>query len=80
MSTKALIYVRGSLMPKALCLFSLAISGLVLLLFGGDMVLQIAGMTTLAPLSGASMLMDASFTVVAILVAAMSWFTYREQV
>ncbi len=67
-------------MPKALCLISLAIAVLTLLLFGSDLILQIAGMTSLAPLSGASMLMDGAFTVIAGVMAALSWFTYKEQV
>ena len=67
-------------MPKALCLTSLAIAVLVLLLFASDMILQLAGMTTIAPLSGASMIMDAAFSFAAIIMAVLSWITYREQV
>lgn len=67
-------------MPKALCLISLAIAVLMLLLFGSDLVLQLAGMTNMAPLEGASLLMDGAFSVLSGIIAAMSWFTYKEQV
>ncbi len=67
-------------MPKALCLTSLAIAVLMLLLFGSDLVLQLAGMTSMAPLEGASLMMDAAFAVISIIIAVMSWFTFKEQV
>ena len=48
-------------MPKALCLFSLVASILVVCLFSADAAMGMAGMKSLAPLSGASMTMDLTF-------------------
>ncbi|WP_164103120.1 hypothetical protein [Candidatus Laterigemmans baculatus] len=67
-------------MPKALCLTSLVVAALLLLLFLADLVLRLAGLTDIAPLQGASLLMDAGFLVFAAILAYLSWSTYREQV
>lgn len=66
-------------MPKALCLFSLVVAILLLLLFSADLILYLAGQTSLAPLQGASLMMDVAFVVFAGLIAYLSWSTYREQ-
>ncbi|MEX0825087.1 MAG: hypothetical protein WD119_02925 [Pirellulaceae bacterium] len=66
-------------MPKALCLFSLAIAILIMVLFLIDAVMKMAGMPDSAPLRGASLLMDLTFIIVGITVAVMSWLTFKEQ-
>jgi hypothetical protein len=66
-------------MQKILCLISLAISGIVCLLFVVDLVLGMAGMVSAAPFKFANMWMDIVFALGAGTIAVMSWFTYREQ-
>lgn len=67
-------------MPKALCLTSLAVAMLIVVLFLSDLVLRLAGMQEMAPLRGASLLMDVVFVIVGGVVAYMSWTTFRQQV
>lgn len=67
-------------MPKALCLTSLVVAILVVVLFLADLLLGVAGMQEMAPLRGASLLMDAVFVIVGGVMAYMSWLTYRQQV
>lgn len=67
-------------MPKALCLTSLVVAILVVVLFLADLLLGVAGMQEMAPLRGASLLMDVVFVTVGGVVAYMSWLTYRQQV
>jgi hypothetical protein len=76
MSHTAIIQ-RGSLMPKALCITSLAIALLVLLIFLTDLITHFA--MGKGVLGGASLLMDIAFLVVGIGLAVMSWLTFREQ-
>ncbi|KAA5546349.1 hypothetical protein FYK55_04645 [Roseiconus nitratireducens] len=66
-------------MPKALCLFSLVASILVVSLFLLDAVAGLAGMTSLAPLGYASLMMDITFVVLGGILIYLSWSTYREQ-
>jgi hypothetical protein len=66
-------------MPKALCLISLVASVLVLVLFGADAAMGMFGMKDLAPLGGASLMMDIAFTIFSAVMIFMSWTTYREQ-
>ena len=66
-------------MPKALCLSSLAVAMLIVVLFLIDLVMRLAGMQDMAPLRGASLMMDIAFTIVGGIVAYMSWTTFREQ-
>lgn len=66
-------------MPKALCLISLVASILLLVLFGADLLMGFAGMSEIAPLGAASMLMDGAFVVFAGLLTFLSFTTYREQ-
>ncbi len=79
MSVRTVIISRGLLMPKALCLTSLAVAIVIVLLFLTDLIMGLAGMTDSSPLRGASMLMDLAFVATGIAVAVMSWITYREQ-
>jgi len=67
-------------MPKALCLTSLVVAALLFLLFAADFGLSMAGMGDSAPFQGASMMMDFAFMVFSVILAVLSWFTFREQV
>jgi hypothetical protein len=64
---------RTTGMPKALCISGLVVSGLVILLFGADLAMG-------QPFGRASILMDVTLLVCAILLAAISWLTFKEQV
>ncbi|TWT93011.1 hypothetical protein [Neorhodopirellula pilleata] len=66
-------------MPKALCLLSLVASILLLVLFGSETVLGLAGMADTAVLGSTSMLMNIAFVFFAALLAFLSFTTYREQ-
>lgn len=66
-------------MPKALCLISLVASILVVVLFLADAVLGMAGMSEIAPLGSASLLMDISFVIFGSAMIYLSYSTYREQ-
>ncbi len=67
-------------MQKGFCIFALAVSGLVFLLFAADLVFGMAGMNSVAPFKYASMITDIVFAVCSGIVAALSWMTYRQQV
>lgn len=60
-------------MPKALCITGMAISAIVLLMFGLDLV---AGF----PFGGANTVMDIAFLVCAAALGYLGWATFREQV
>ncbi len=66
-------------MPKALCLISLVASILVVVLFGADAILGMAGMADVAPMGYASLLMDIAFSVFGLILVFLSFTTYREQ-
>lgn len=66
-------------MPKALCLLSLVASILVLVLFGSELVLGLAGMQDTAILGATSGLMNFAFVIFGALLAYLSFSTYREQ-
>lgn len=66
-------------MPKALCFFSLAVSGILALVFLFDLVMGLLGSVDLAPFGGNSIVVDVVFFVIALLLAFMSWTTLREQ-
>ncbi len=66
-------------MPKALCLISLVASILVVVLFLADAIMGMAGMTDVAPLQSASLMMDVTFALLGGVMVYMSWNTYREQ-
>jgi hypothetical protein len=67
-------------MPKVLCLTALVISILVFLLFFFDLVLSVLGMTTVAPFRGADYSIDVVFSICAVVVGLLSFFTFREQI
>lgn len=60
-------------MPKALCIFGIAISALVLIVFGMDLVLKM-------PFNGVSKIMDIGFMLCSGTLGYLSWSTLREQV
>ena len=66
-------------MPKALCLTSLVVAALLSLLFLADLIMRFAGMEATAPLRGASLLMDITFLIFGLILAFLSWTTYKEQ-
>jgi len=66
-------------MPKALCLFSLVASILVVSLFVLDAIASLSGMEALAVLGAASLMMDLTFIVLGGILIYLSWSTYREQ-
>jgi hypothetical protein len=59
-------------MPKALCMSGLVVSGLIIILFAADLAVGI-------PFRRASVMMDVSLLVSAVLLGLISWFTLREQ-
>jgi hypothetical protein len=59
-------------MPKALCIVGMAISVLLLLVFGLDLALKI-------PFGRVNMAMSVSFVVCSLILGYLSWVTYREQ-
>jgi hypothetical protein len=67
-------------MPKVLCLTAMVISILVFLLFFFDLVLNLLGMTSIAPFRGANFGIDIVFSVCAAILGFMSLRTFREQV
>ena len=66
-------------MPKALCLFSLVASILVVSLFLLDAIPVMIGQRSLAVLGGASLMMDFTFAILGGILIYLSWATYREQ-
>jgi hypothetical protein len=67
-------------MPKVLCLTALVISILVFLLFFVDLLLNLLGMTALAPFRGAHFGIDLVFSICALVIGWLSFRTFREQV
>jgi hypothetical protein len=65
---------------KGLCYVALAISVIVFILFLLDLILGFSGMAHIAPFKFANMIVDIVFAVAALLLAAMSFFTLKEQV
>ncbi len=59
-------------MPKALCIVGMVVALLLVILFGLDLGL---GM----PFGGVSMAMSVGFIVCALILAFLSWTTFREQ-
>lgn len=58
-------------MPKALTISGMAVAGLVLLVFLLDLALGL-------PFGRPSLMMDIGFVLAAVILAYMSWSTYRE--
>ena len=67
-------------MQKGLCITALTISVIVFAIFLADLGLGLLGNATIAPFKYANMVMDIVFIVCAMVVAVLSWFTYKEQV
>jgi len=59
-------------MPKALCIVGMVVALLLVTLFGLDLGLGI-------PFGGRSMVMSIGFIVCALILAFLSWTTFREQ-
>jgi hypothetical protein len=59
-------------MPKVLAISGMVVAVLLLLIFGADLGIGV-------PFSGASLWMDVSFLICAVLLGYMSWSTFREQ-
>jgi hypothetical protein len=59
-------------MPKALTIVGMVVAGILVLIFGLDMALGI-------PLGGISFTMDLVFVVAALMLAYMSFSSFREQ-
>ncbi|MCO8124853.1 hypothetical protein NHH03_24155 [Stieleria sp. TO1_6] len=66
-------------MPKALCLFSLVASILVVCLFVLDAIALLFGLSNFAILGAASLMMDITFAILGGILVYLSWSTYREQ-
>ncbi|MDD4270754.1 MAG: hypothetical protein PHO07_17155 [Pirellulales bacterium] len=60
-------------MPKALCILGIAISALVLIVFGLDLVLKM-------PFNGVHKVMDIGFVICSGILGYLSWTTLREQI
>jgi hypothetical protein len=69
--TLLLLLEEDTPMPKALSISGMVVAVLLLLLFGLDLALKF-------PFSGAEPVMDIGFVVCSVLLAYMSWSTYRE--
>ena len=68
-------------MQKGLCIIALSIAVVILILFLADLILGLSGQNAIAPFKYApGMIVDLVFMVVAGIVAAMSWVTFKQQV
>ena len=67
-------------MQKALCIAALAIAVIVFALFLADLILGLAGMIEIAPFKFANLTIDVVFVVCSLMLAVLSWFTFKEQV
>lgn len=67
-------------MQKALCIAALAIAVIVFALFLADLILGLAGMFEIAPFKYANSTIDVVFVVCSLMLAVLSWFTFKEQV
>jgi hypothetical protein len=65
---------------KALCIAALAIAVIVFALFLADLILGLAGMFDIAPFKYANATIDVVFVVCSLMLASLSWFTFKEQV
>jgi hypothetical protein len=70
---RADVHLRGSSgMPKALCLAGMVVAILIAVLFAVDLAAAV-------PFRRASVVMDVSLIVAALLLGLASWMTFREQ-
>jgi uncharacterized RDD family membrane protein YckC len=61
-------------MPKALCIFGMAVAALLLLIFGLDLAVAM-------PFRGENrMMLDVPLVVCSLILGYLSWVTFREQV
>ena len=68
-------------MQKGLCIIALSIAVVILILFLADLILGLSGQSAIAPFKYAlGMIVDLVFVVVAGIIAAMSWATFKKQV
>lgn len=67
-------------MQKALCIAALAIAVIVFALFLADLILGLAGMFEIAPFKYANSTIDVVFVVCSLMLAVLSWFTFKEQI
>lgn len=67
-------------MQKALCIAALAIAVIVFALFLADLILGLAGMFEIAPFKYANSMIDVVFVVCSLMLAVLSWFTFKEQI
>ena len=67
------LFREGQLMGKVLSMLGGVVAALLLLVFALDLALGI-------PFSGASTVMDVGFIICALILAYLSWSTFREQV
>ena len=67
-------------MQKALCIAALTIAVIVFALFLADLILGLAGMFEIAPFKFANLTIDVVFVVCSLMLAVLSWFTFKEQV
>jgi hypothetical protein len=80
-ATERIAYLNRDycIMQKGFCIFSLAVAGLVFVLFFADFLFGILGMSELAPFKYSSMVMDIVFIIGSGTIAALSFLTYRQQ-
>jgi len=64
-------------MPKALTIMGLAVSVLMLLLFVLDLIGYFL-FPAMAPFRGASLVMDVTFAICAVVLGYLSWSTYKD--
>lgn len=67
-------------MQKVLCIIALSVALVVFVAFLSDLIFGLAGMVNSAPFRFADIKMDIVFTICSLVVAVLSWFTFREQV
>lgn len=65
-------------MPKALCLISLVASAFIIIAFLADAVFGMMGNVSLAPFGAANITMDVVFVILGVILAFMSFKTFRE--
>lgn len=72
---------EGKPVQKGLCIIALSIAVVIFILFAADLIMGLTSQSAMAPFKYApGMIMDIVFILVSGILAAMSWFTLREQV
>ena len=68
-------------MQKGLCIIALSIAVVIFILFLADLILGLSGQNAIAPFKYApGMIVDLVFLIVAGVLGAMSWATFKKQV